>query len=92
LSAAARADPYVKNYLGPVSDRFILAHTIFSFRRNNALCGISLIPGKTENRDVYQDEGGASDGVDDRGREHRLGSVPPPSEPDGRFSRIRLSG
>ena len=28
----------------------------------------------------------------DRGRENRLNSVPPPSEPDGRISRIRLSG
>jgi hypothetical protein len=28
----------------------------------------------------------------DRGREDRLNSVPPPSEPDGRISRIRLSG
>ena len=28
----------------------------------------------------------------DRGRENRLVSVPPPSEPDWRFSRIRLSG
>jgi RNA polymerase sigma-70 factor (ECF subfamily) len=28
----------------------------------------------------------------DRGREDRLSSAPPPSEPDGRFSRIRLSG
>jgi hypothetical protein len=27
-----------------------------------------------------------------RGREYRLSSVPPPSEPYGRFSRIRLSG
>jgi len=27
----------------------------------------------------------------DRGRESRLGSAPPPSEPDGRVSRIRLS-
>jgi hypothetical protein len=27
----------------------------------------------------------------DRGRESRLSSAPPPSEPDGRFSRIRLS-
>lgn len=27
-----------------------------------------------------------------RGRENRLVSVPPPSEPDVRFSRIRLSG
>jgi hypothetical protein len=27
----------------------------------------------------------------DRGRENRLNSVPPPSEPDGRISRIRLS-
>ena len=30
--------------------------------------------------------------VGDRGRKDRLGSVPPPSEPDVRFSRIRLSG
>jgi len=28
----------------------------------------------------------------DRGRESRLGPAPPPSEPDVRFSRIRLSG
>jgi hypothetical protein len=28
----------------------------------------------------------------DRGKEDRLISVPLPSEPDGRFSRIRLSG
>jgi len=28
----------------------------------------------------------------DRGRENRLGSIPPPSEPDVRISRIRLSG
>jgi hypothetical protein len=28
----------------------------------------------------------------DRGREMRLGSHPPPSEPDVRISRIRLSG
>ncbi len=28
----------------------------------------------------------------DRGRENRLNSVPPPSEPDVRISRIRLSG
>jgi hypothetical protein len=28
----------------------------------------------------------------DRGREHRLVSIPPPSEPDVRISRIRLSG
>ncbi len=27
----------------------------------------------------------------DRGRENRLSSVPPPSEPDRRISRIRLS-
>jgi hypothetical protein len=27
----------------------------------------------------------------DRGRENRLNSNPPPSEPDGRISRIRLS-
>ena len=27
----------------------------------------------------------------DRGREDRLSSVPPPSKPDGRISRIRLS-
>ncbi len=27
----------------------------------------------------------------DRGRENRLGSVPPPSEPDVRISRLRLS-
>src|SRR5215467_11218434 len=27
----------------------------------------------------------------DRGRENRLGSIPPPSEPDVRISRIRLS-
>jgi len=27
----------------------------------------------------------------DRGREDRLNSIPPPSEPDGRVSRIRLS-
>lgn len=27
----------------------------------------------------------------DRGRKDRLGSIPPPSEPDGRISRIRLS-
>jgi hypothetical protein len=29
--------------------------------------------------------------VVDRGRKGRLSSTPPPSEPDGRFSRIRLS-
>jgi hypothetical protein len=29
--------------------------------------------------------------VFDRGRENRLNSVPPPSEPDRRISRIRLS-
>jgi hypothetical protein len=28
----------------------------------------------------------------DRGREGRTHSAPPPSEPDGRISRIRLSG
>jgi len=28
----------------------------------------------------------------DRGRKDRLSSVPPPSEPDWRISRIRLSG
>jgi hypothetical protein len=27
-----------------------------------------------------------------RGRKHRLASMPPPSEPDVRISRIRLSG
>jgi hypothetical protein len=27
----------------------------------------------------------------DRGREDRLGSIPPPSEPDRRISRIRLA-
>jgi hypothetical protein len=27
----------------------------------------------------------------DRGREDRLSSIPPPSEPDRRISRIRLS-
>src|SRR5215469_6482622 len=31
-------------------------------------------------------------GITDRGREHRLASTPPPSEPDVRISRIRLSG
>jgi hypothetical protein len=30
-------------------------------------------------------------GKDDRGRESRLVSAPPPSEPDVRISRIRLS-
>jgi hypothetical protein len=32
-----------------------------------------------------------ADCIDDRGREKRLGSLPPPSEPDRRVSRIRLS-
>jgi len=35
---------------------------------------------------------GSDSFLHDRGREDRLVPVPPPSEPDGRFSRIRLSG
>ena len=53
-------------------------------------CKQSVLTERTRSR--ASGNPGISNACPDRGRENRLDSIPPPSEPDVRISRIRLSG
>jgi hypothetical protein len=51
--------------------------------------GVKVPPASSQPQGSQQ--GAGANQADDRGRENRLNSIPPPSEPDRRVSRIRLS-